>query len=698
MSIERPTFHESWHRVANLRLRLRCTTQVVRQHFRGRLWHVVQDPGNNQHFRLSQEAYCFLGLLDGQRTVAQVWELTNTQLGDYAPTQGEVIQLLGQLHAANLLQADLPPDAQNLFDRYQQRVRREVGGYFLNLLFPRIPLLNPERFLSLWEPVVGWLFSWVGLVLWGLLLATGFYNLTGRWNELLAQADPQLMLDWDNLLLLYLGFALVKIIHEFGHAFATKRFGRRQHTGGNVHTMGIMLLVLIPTPYVDASSAWMLRDKWQRIVVGAAGMYVELAVAAVAAVVWAHTSEGMLLHSLAYNMLFVASVSTVLFNANPLLRYDGYYMLSDWWEIPNLAQRSKEYLYYLVRRYLLGVTRARHPAAGTREKIWLSIYGVMSGAYRLFVSVMILFYIADKLFFLGALLALGSLVGWVFMPIGKFVKYLATGPELQRVRRRAVAVSAGIAAGLLILVGLIPVPDWNRAEGLVEPARMAKLYMAGDGFVTTVLPTGEQVQPDGAALLTAEDQPLLARRRQLLAERRTTAIRLNVARTQEIAAVQSLQEQLGALDQQIAQVDEEIARLALRAPFRGQWVAWESERLPGTYLKRGQLVGTVASLDDLVIRVAADQTLGPRIQPEVGLGATVELRVKGRPDLMTTGTVQKILPAGQRELSSAAMSLQAGGSLPVRPDAQQKTMQTTEPVFEILIQPAAGRGGRKPTA
>ena len=290
MPVERPTFSESWYRVAELAPRLRATVQVHRQHYRGRMWHVIQDPSSNQFFRLNEAAYRFVALLDGKKNVAEVWRICQDQLGDGAPTQGEAIQLLGQLYTSNLLHAELPPDAEGLFKRHQKRVRREVQGYLMNLLFIRIPLLDPDNFLNAWVSAVNWLFTWLGFVLWLGLIGTGLYFVIDRWSDLYNRADS--VLDAENLPFLYLSFILIKVVHEFGHAFMCKVFGKRTGTGGEVHVMGVMLLVFTPMPYVDASSAWAFRSRRQRMLVGAGGMIVELAVAAVAAIVWYYTGDG----------------------------------------------------------------------------------------------------------------------------------------------------------------------------------------------------------------------------------------------------------------------------------------------------------------------------------------------------------------------------------------------------------------------
>ena len=472
--MDRPTFHESWYRVAALRPRLRNVAQVFRQDYRGRTWHVVRDPGNNRFYRLDESAYHFVALLDGNRSVGDAWSLTNEQLGDAAPTQGEAIQLLGQLYTSNLITAELPPDAEGMFDRYKRRVQREVGGYLMNIMFARIPLFDPDRMLDRWKSAVMWMFGPVGIALWFVLLFAGGWHLAGRTGDLLSQTDN--VLDPSNWLYLYAAFAIAKILHEFGHAFAVKRFGRSEHVEDEVHTIGVMLLVLMPVPYVDASSSWAFRSKWRRAFVAAAGMYVELAVAAIAAIVWARTAEGTAAHAIAYNVIFIAGVSTILFNANPLIRFDGYYILSDLTETPNLYQRAQDFLKYLIKKFVYGVRNPRNPAHSWSERFWLFVYGIASLIYRVFLFAGILLFVADKLFFLGMLMAAVSIIAWVFVPLGKWVRYLLVEPELDRTRGRAHFTSLATVVLIIAALGYIPLPDRARAVGMVEPVRFEPVY------------------------------------------------------------------------------------------------------------------------------------------------------------------------------------------------------------------------------
>lgn len=691
MAVERPTFSESWYRVVQLRPALRSTVQIVRQHYRGTMWHVLEDPGTNQFFRLNEPAYRFVAMLDGKRTVGEVWSACNETLGDEAPTQGEVIQLLGQLYASNLLQADLPPDAEGLLRRYEKRRFREVQSYLTNLLFLRLPLFDPDAFLNRWVGVFGLAFTIPALFLWAAMVAAGGWLVIGRADELADQAGA--VLDPSNLVFLYLSFAGIKLIHEFGHAFACKKFGLATG-GGEVHTMGIMLLVFTPMPYVDASSAWVLRSKWLRATVGAAGMYVELAVAAGAAIVWAHTGPGTL-HAICYNVMFIAGVSTLLFNANPLLRYDGYYILSDLLEIPNLAQRARQHLYYLVRKYAFGVRLARSPAYSAGERFWFPVYGLASTIYRVFVCAAILLFIADQFFLLGTVLAAGAVLAWVLLPTGSFLRYLFTNPELNRTRSRAMLLTGTALAAVLLLLGAVRLPMRHKVEAVVEPRTLAVLHAREDGFIESVLPSGETVRPDGPPVVVCQNPELRARLAMLQAQREELDAQRRIRRREgKTAEERYLRQRLEAIDQQIQRVEQQLADLNLRVPFAGQWLVPNPERLPGTYAARGNPVGVVADLSRMRIRAVAGQNIAAALIEEFARQSlSVEIRVKGRPDLEFRGRVVSFRQAGTKELPSPALSFQAGGTIPTEM-RDDRNVQAAERQFEFDVEPADEAGVR----
>ncbi len=433
------TFSESWYRVAGQHLSLRPSVRVQRQHFRGERWIVLENPLNNEFFRLRPAAYELVARLRPERTVEEVWRECLNRFPDEAPGQEAVIRLLAQLYHANLLQYNLGTDAAQLFERLERTRQRETRLRLLNVMFMRFPLLDPDRFLVWSLPLVGKLISpwgalvWLGMVGWALQVAIAHASvLLDQAQGILAPAN----LPW-----LYLGMVILKTLHEFGHAYFCRRYG------GQVHAMGVLLMIFTPMPYMDATSAWGFRARWQRVLVGAAGMIVEVFVAALATLVWAHTGPGTL-HGVAYNIMLIASVSTLIFNLNPLLRFDGYYILSDLVEIPNLNQRANLQLRYWAERYLFGVQQGESPARTRPEAGGLAAFGVAAGLYRVVVFGGVLLLVADRFLLLGVVMAATCAVAWIAVPTFRLLAYLAGSPRLDRTRPRACAVTAALAGGI----------------------------------------------------------------------------------------------------------------------------------------------------------------------------------------------------------------------------------------------------------
>ncbi|QDU33291.1 Peptidase family M50 [Poriferisphaera corsica] len=692
MATDRPTFSESWYRVGPLKPRLRSVVQTTRQQYRGHIWHILRDPANNKFYRLDEPSYHFVGLLDGNRTIDDAWKKACADLHDAAPTQGEVIQTLGQLYQNNLLDADITPDVSGMFERQRERKKREVGGYLMNLLFSKIPVWDPDRFLNHWTPLVGWIFSPIGFLLWTVLIIYGVFNVINHGSQFFNQASA--VLSPSNLGWLFVSTIIIKLVHESGHAFACKYFGNKENRGGvegiggEVHTIGVMFVALIPMPYVDTSSSWTLRNKLHRAFIGAAGMYLELAIAAVAAIVWANTAMGTVPHAVAYNMIFIASVTTFLFNANPLIRFDGYYILSDLTEMPNLANRSKEYLYCIIKKYIYGVPNPNDPSHSAAERPWLLTYALSSAVYRVFISVGIILFVADKLIILGLIMALSTVIGMVIVPFGKWMHYLFTSGELRKNRTRALTATFSTAFVAFLLIGAIPMPDRSRAQGFVRPDQITTVYAETEGYVEAILPSGAFVHPDDdLPLVELRNVHLEFERDKLTAQKHEYLAKYRKNRTEDIASAKAMREHLDAIDEEIKRADRDVQRLNVKAPFTGNWIVGNGDSITGQYVQRGQEIGQVASLNDMQIVVTANQFLGPRLYELPNEKVPVEIRIQGRPDLKFKGTIERVIAAGQRDLPSEALGQQAGGEMAMQQDEQSGQMMASEVFFEVLVNP-----------
>jgi len=668
----RPTFSESWYRVVQLRPRLRPTAQISRQYYRGERWYVVRDPAGNQFHRLSDPAYRFVGLLDGSRTIGEAWELVGGQLADDAPTQPEVIQILSQLYAANLIETDVTPDSAVVLKRQKMQRQRKMQQRLMNLLFPRIPIWDPDTFIKAWMPMIRLILSWLGAIVWIGVVVSAIVAIAPMWTELEGAAKNAI--DPGNWMWLWVTFVLIKFIHEMGHAFSCRRFG------GEVHEVGIMLLVLVPTPYVDASTAWGFPNKWKRLFVGAGGMIFELFVAAICAFIWKATygSGQNLINQLAYNTMLIASVSTIIFNANPLLRYDGYYILSDFWEIPNLQRKATEYTTGLIKRHVFRV-KQQQPLPPVRQRVELFFYAICSSLYRVFVSLaiayMLFFTLPAEVKVLGLVMGAAAFGTFAIFPLIKTVKYLATDPELHRKRGRAFAFSGAVAVAAILLVGVVRFPVTVRAEGVLEAADRQTLRVETPGFVDQVLVADGQYVEKGQPILLLANKSESTKLAQDQIELQIAQLDMQNSSVADPGKYTVDRERSLRLGKVLEEQQKRIDKLVLRAPISGRVVAPDLRNMRGTYLSQATEVATITEVKNLEAFVVINQADRDRLN-KIG-NYTTELRVVGDVTHPLPVTGVRIAPAANNEVRAPALTHLGGGeNAPDARDPQGKTTAT----------------------
>lgn len=665
------TFSESWHRVAGLRVSLRPTVEMRRQYFRGEKWYVLQDPFNNQFFRIRPAAYEFLTRLRADRTVEEVWQECLQRTPEEAPGQEDLIQLLVQLHYANLLYSDTPAASAKLFERYKKRRQREIQSKLLSIMFVRIPLFDPERILRKLSPIIKYIVSPGGALVWFIVVILALKNVADHFDEVWDQAQG--IIAPENLFLLYLGLVIVKTIHELGHAVVCKKYG------GEVHTMGVMLLVFTPLPYMDATASWAFRSHWRRALVGGAGMIAEIFIAALATFVWVRTGPGIP-HNLAYNMMFIASVSTVLFNINPLLRFDGYYILSDVLDLPNLHTRATRHLRHLVERYLFGVRQSVSPSESYKESFWLTTFGILSGIYRVVVFTGIILFVADKFLLFGVLMAATCVVSWGIVPVFRLFVYLTSNERLARNRPRAIFVCVSLIIFVVLVVGVIPFPDRFRAPGVVEAVQYAKVMSEVEGYVRTVnTPSGQEVTA-GTPLVTLANHELELEIESTAAQLEETEAMLRRSLFKETANLKPFQKRLEAIESRMDDLETQKESLAVRARKSGIWVSPELNSLVGSWLSRGQNFGEIVNTGSFMFTAVVSQEDAANLFAEEIIKA--EVRIFGEAGKNIEVSDYQIIPFQHEKLPSAALGWFGGGEVAVS-TSDQSGLKTAEPFFQI---------------
>ena len=664
-------FSASWYRVERLKPRLRGHIRLQRQQYRGQIWYVLHDLSTDRFHRFSPTAHVVIGLMDGQRTIHEVWEAANAQLGDDGPTQDEVIQLLSQLHGADVLVADILPNTAELARRAAQQARRKTISGWFNLFSFRIPLWDPDRFLSRVAPFIKPLLGPGAFALWLLVVGIGMFTAGMHWTDLSQDFFDQALAP-QNILLLWLLFPVLKIAHELGHGLVTKAFG------GEVHELGVMIMVFTPVPYVEASAAWAFRSKWQRILVGAAGMMVELVLASIALAIWLHTEPGRA-HLLAYNTILIAGASTVLFNANPLLRFDGYYMLMDFLEIPNLKSRANRYFEYVSERYVLAQQDAQLPTATPGERTWFVLYGVASAAYRVLVVVGILFFLGDRFPLLAILFAALTAATMIVLPVSKGAIFLFSNPRLRLVRTRAIATVAVLLIVVVGLVGFVPLPFHTMAEGVVWLPENAFVRAGVDGFIDRiVVQPGARVRTD-EVLVICRNPELTTRLKVLDGQLEELEARRREQAPSDRVKTEILEEEIRFTTRARNEAALRVSRLTIRSQRDGEFVVPTVQDLPGRFLHQGDLVAHVVEVDTLTVRAVVDQWDIDLVRHHL---VDTQVRLAERLGDIVFAQLQRVVPAAVNELPSAALGTDGGGRLPMDPK-DSKGLKALQRVFLV---------------
>ena len=668
-------FSADWYRIADVRPQLRTHASIHRHSFRGRVWYVLQDEASGKLHRFSPQAYALVGLMDGERTVDEIWHSSGERLSDDMPSQDEVIRLLGELYRASALQAGSMPDIEELSRRSRDIKKRKWLAILKSPLALKIPLVDPETFLSRNQWMARLLFNPVTGLIWLLCVSWALVQTAVHWDALTGNLADR-VLATENMLLLAMVYPLVKLVHELGHAWAIKRWG------GEVHEMGLMFLIFIPVPYVDASSSAAFRSKYQRMTVAAAGILTEAFIAALAMMLWANAEPG-LTRSLAFNVLLICGVSTLLFNGNPLLRFDAYYVLSDWLEIPNMAERGNRQVGYLARRWLLGIDSETSPADSRGEARWSGSYAVLAFGYRIFITLTIALFVASELFFVGVMLACWSLYNVFLKPLLNMLHFLIADPAIRTRRFRVWGATLLGLCFITTMLFVVPLPKLTVAHGVVSAPEGNRVLSGTNGFFSELL-----VQP--GSYVTVGTPLVQHTNSDLDASVEETAARLEeLFLTYQSAASENRRVEARLIAEEVESTREELKRvldeqqqLVTRSPANGTFSIVLPIEPQGRFLPRGTLLGYVLEPGEYRVTVAVDQDEVQDVRADV---REVNVRLAEQYQQSLPASVVREVPGAQKVLPSPALGVEGGGRFALDPESTDQP-KAFDPVFLFDVQ------------
>ncbi len=558
----------------SLTMRTRPDLQSKRQRYHGRTFWVVKEPVGLNYFRFHEEEYAILEMLDGNSSLEDIKEKFEREFTPQKITFSDLQQFIGMLHKSGLVIADSSGQGQFLKKRRDERKRKELMAKVSNVFAVRFRGIDPERILNFLMPYTRFLFSKTVALCFLLMGLCALTLIAVQWDIFRARL-PSFHEFFGAKNWLYLAIVLggVKVLHEFGHGLGCKNFG------GECHEMGFMFLVFTPCLYCNVSDSWMLPNKWHRVAIGAAGMYVEVILATFATFVWWFSEPGLLNH-ICLSVMFVCSVSTVMFNGNPLLRFDGYYILMDIIEIPNLRQKATEVLKRFMIDICLGIEQAENPFLPDSNRFFFGLYTIAAVMYRWVVVLSILMFMNKVLEpyglkVIGQTIAAIGLFGLVIQPIWKLGKFFYVPGRMHKVKKPRLAATVGVAAAAILFVVFVPLPYHVDASFFVQARDSEPVYAAVPGLVKTIeVKAGENVAP-GQRLMRLENLDLESQVVELNGQVNQLSIQIENFKRQEHERgeigrqIEQYEKMLANAKEQLAEKEKQRSKLNVVAPIEG---------------------------------------------------------------------------------------------------------------------------------
>jgi putative peptide zinc metalloprotease protein len=669
---------------------MRPDLTAAQHRYLGQVYWVIKEPVGLKYFRFQEEEYAILQMLDGATSLDEIKVEFEKRFPPQKITVEELGHFIGMLHRSGLVIANVAGQGKQLRKRHSERKWKEFAGAASNILAMRFKGIDPDRILNWLEPKAGWVFTIPALIGFGILGMSALLLVLVQFDTFQHKLPTfHQFFEAKNWIYLGVTLAMTKVIHEFGHGLSCKHFG------GECHEMGVMLLVLTPCLYCNVSDSWMLPNKWHRATIGAAGMYFELILASFCTFLWWFSEPGML-NQLALSTMFVSSVSTIVFNANPLLRYDGYYILSDLTEIPNLRQKASQILNRKLGAWCLGLEEPDDPFLPQRNQVFFALYTVAASIYKWVVMFGILYFLYKvlepyDLKIISQMLASVSVGSLVLVPLYKVGKFFYVPGRLHKVKRKNIYTTLGLLSVVAAFVFFVPLPYRVMCPLELKPRDAEAVYVQAPGILKKIeVKTGQKVTKD-QELGQMQSLPLDMEITELEAKIAQDEVKLEVLETRQLEfgnasaalSLPALQEALSAAKETLAQRREDRERLKLTAPIAGTVLSPPmvpkrpdptNQQLPnwtGTPLEKSNL-GAFLEPPALYCQIGDPGKWEVNIVIEqddiefISVGQQVKVQFESLPGYTFTTEIIDIGP--EMEFTSRQLSSKAGGDLMSKQD------------------------------
>ena len=644
----------------------------------------VEDPVRSKHYRIGLAEYRFIAKINGERSNANIFELlkneTGAQQGQQQASnelpQDQIVQIANWLLAMNLVTVNQSDNSLRLNAMAQQIERAKMKSW-LNPISIRFSLFNPNRFLKSIQPATEWLFSSWFFVLWVMIGVYSLVCLVDNWQRVYASSAN--VLSSGSWIWLLITWFVLKVVHESAHGIACRKYG------GEVPEFGVVFILFAPMAFVNVTSMWRFVNRWQRMVVSAAGMYVEFLVAFLAIVVWSQT-DGVVA-SIAFSVMVMSSVTTILFNANPLMRFDGYFLLSDLLAIPNLYGKGGQWFSETTKQLFFGVPKQTQFHAN--ERVPVAIYGALAFVWRILIGLGLI--IAASVLLQGAGLVLSGIgvVTWFALPILRQIVSLTDSNGQVKINKIRTAVSVACLVGFVVAgVYVFQAPATKSAPAIVQLHNESVIRSDASGFVTAIHVAEGQTVAKGDLLIELENPELANELVELTRLREEAKIQSRIHQQQgNQAMVQAETQRVYGLTDQIVEKQSAAKGLQVLATDDGVIVQRQLANRLGSFVEQGDELLTVAKLDSKEVVVSVDQSEYDATVWTTGK----QLRLMFPGKAVVNATLVSINPRASQSPTFPSLTATQGGSLPVRTlvkspsDDNELNFELLSPRFDVTV-------------